>query len=296
MMKIYTPKEWLSVFRGCPSLIIDDKGLIWAGDEYYKILFGEPSGKIDFEKGYIYGEDYAKLMATPIGILEKVNDLIKVYDYQKGRFSAPILYIQNDKIYTPEQWTSIFDIPGGYIEKDLSSGGKSGVGSSSGGKSGAGSSSAEETDSGHTPMSGFVFAELGVVIVVLILAVGSIQSMMKSRPGMLAYIISVFLIAILVGRHNRGHNPFLTSLASLRAGRSHAQVALCKKNAVFWAVLCCVIPFVCGIWMVMDCGTWAFVIFLIPMLILGWASYLSFRNAILRGDLKCWPFTQVSSP
>lgn len=117
-MKFYTPKEWYSLFE-CPSLIIDDEGKIWAADAYYKILFGEPSGRIDYAGGKIYGKDLGYgIFSEPIAYLETKNGVTRVLDAKKGLFSSPILYIQNDKVYTPEQWTSIFDSPSGYIKND----------------------------------------------------------------------------------------------------------------------------------------------------------------------------------
>lgn len=118
MFKIYTPKEWNSIFD-CPSLMIDDEGLIWKADEYYKVLFGEPSGRIDWKAGRIYGADLGYgLMAEPIAYMEEKNGVTEILDARNGIFSAPILYLKNDKIYTPEQYTAVFDCPGGYIREE----------------------------------------------------------------------------------------------------------------------------------------------------------------------------------
>ena len=117
MLQFYTPKEWYSLFN-CPSLIVDNDGKIWSADEYYKILFGEPSGRIDYAKGKIYGKDLGYgLMAEPIAYLETKNGVIEVRDANKGLFSAPILYIRDDKVYTPERFFSLFDSPNGFIKK-----------------------------------------------------------------------------------------------------------------------------------------------------------------------------------
>lgn len=118
MLQFYTPKEWYSLFN-CPSLIVDNDGKIWRADEYYKILFGEPSGRVDYAKGKIYGKDLGYgLMAEPIAYLETKNGVMEVRDAQKGLFSAPILYIKDDKVYTPERFFSLFDSPNGFIKKD----------------------------------------------------------------------------------------------------------------------------------------------------------------------------------
>lgn len=116
MLKFYTPKQWHAFFD-CPSLIIDDEGRIWSADNYYKILFGEPSGRIDFSKGKIYGKDLGYgLFSAPIAYLETKNGVTRVLDAKEGFFNSPILYIENNKVYTPEQWTRLFDCPSGYIK------------------------------------------------------------------------------------------------------------------------------------------------------------------------------------
>lgn len=116
MLKLYTPKEWSHLFD-CPRLIIDNDGKIWMADSYYKILSGEPSGKIDYVGGKIYGKDLGYgLFSSPIAYMETKNGVTRIMDAKQGLFSAPILYIENNKVYTPEQWTSIFDCPSGYIK------------------------------------------------------------------------------------------------------------------------------------------------------------------------------------
>jgi len=118
MIKIYTPEQWLTIFGDHPSLIIKDNGEIYSAEDYYKVVEGPPIGQVDFEKGRIYGKDYASLSRVPIGYLEKTTDVIKVYDRVPGLLAAPILYIQGDKVYTPEQYTSIFGSDAaGYIKR-----------------------------------------------------------------------------------------------------------------------------------------------------------------------------------
>lgn len=118
MIKIYTPKEWSSVFD-CPGLMIDDDGLIWKADEYYKLLFGEPCGRIDYAAGKIYGADMGHgMMAQPIACMEEKNGVTEIRDAKAGYFSAPILYLKDGKIYTPDQYFAVFDCPGAYIRKE----------------------------------------------------------------------------------------------------------------------------------------------------------------------------------
>lgn len=132
MLQFYTPKEWYSLFN-CPSLFVDDEGKIWSADEYYKILFGEPSGRIDYAGGKIYGKDLGYgLMAEPIAYLETKNGTIGVRDAKKGLFSSPILYIRDDKVYTPERFFSLFDNPNGFIKREDKEDPDTGSGSSSG--------------------------------------------------------------------------------------------------------------------------------------------------------------------
>lgn len=118
MIKLYTPKQWHSLFD-CPSLIIDNDGKIWEADSYYKILSGEPSGRIDYAGGKVYGRDLGYgMFSEPIAYLETKNGVIRVMDAKEGISSSPILYIENDKVYTPEQYCAVFDAPSGYIRQE----------------------------------------------------------------------------------------------------------------------------------------------------------------------------------
>lgn len=72
------------------------------------VLSGEPCGKIDYQGGKIYGKDLGYgMFAEPIAYLESKNGVTQIMDAKKGLFSSPMLYIQDDKVYTPEQWTSL---------------------------------------------------------------------------------------------------------------------------------------------------------------------------------------------
>lgn len=122
MMKVYTPKEWLSFFGGSPSLVIDDNGYIYSADGYYKLISDSPIGKIDYAKGHIYDKHYADLFPTPIAYMVNSDGVMKVMEYGKSHFSEPILYIQNDKIYTPSEYHRLFGgNASGYIKRDTPS-------------------------------------------------------------------------------------------------------------------------------------------------------------------------------
>lgn len=142
-MKFYTPEQWYSLFD-CPSLVIDDQGLIWEADDYYKILSGSPSGKIDFSAGIIYGKGLGyDLFEAPIAYLTEKNGITEVQDAKQGVFSAPILYIKDHKVYTPDAYCAIFDAPGGFIRVEkkspAASSGQAGAGVSGVTASGLGS-------------------------------------------------------------------------------------------------------------------------------------------------------------
>lgn len=195
MTKIYTPREWHSLFD-CPCLIIDDEGKIWAADNYYKALFGEPSGRIDYAGGKIYGKDLGYgMLSEPIAYLETKNGVIQVMDAKKGLFSSPILYIENNKVYTPDQWKSFFDSPGGYIKNNQPSGGGhsgSSSDSSSGGKPDSGGSSSSGSGGG-SPLT-------GILSVVLVLALPALLFNLTKVTIVVAVIYLISAIVVLV-RH-----------------------------------------------------------------------------------------------
>lgn len=119
MFEIYTPKAWLSVFGGSPMLCIDDDGYIYTYKESTKIFGGHPCGKIEWSKGYIYGEDYASFTCRPIGKIETRSDGVQeIYGSDYASWTTrPILYIEKNKIYTPEEYYRIFGgNPSGYVK------------------------------------------------------------------------------------------------------------------------------------------------------------------------------------
>lgn len=148
MMKVYTPKEWLSVFGGSPSLIIDDKGYIYSADGYYKLISDSPIGKIDYEKGHIYDKHYADLFPTPIAYMVNSDGVTKVMEYGKSHFSEPILYIQGEKIYTPSEFYRLFGgNASGYIKRDTPSSGSASFNDSSSSRRSSSNNSASFWDS-----------------------------------------------------------------------------------------------------------------------------------------------------
>ncbi len=119
MTEIYTPKEWLAIFGGSPVLRIDDKGYIYTFEESTRVFGGNPCGRIDWNKGYIYGSDYANYTASPIGRVQtRSNGVQEIYGQDYANYSArPILFVENDKIYTPEEYYRIFGgNPSGYVK------------------------------------------------------------------------------------------------------------------------------------------------------------------------------------
>lgn len=165
MMKCYTPKEWYSLFD-CPSLIIDDEGKIWSADSYYSIISGEPSGRIDYVGEKIYGKDLGYgMFSEPIAYMQTKNGITEIYDAEKGFYSSPILYIQNDQLYTPDQWMG-FGSPGGYIKKDTPSSSEYTDSSSSDSYSDYGSSSGRYYRSSGTSTGGGLL--IGVLAILLI--------------------------------------------------------------------------------------------------------------------------------
>lgn len=114
MMKIYTPKAWSGVFRGAASLVIDDDGYIYDGDH---CGFGASSiGRIDYDRNEIYGNDYGSLIRTPIAYMLREGDHLEIYASDNGLGRDAILYIRDDMIYTPQEWSKLFGSPVGIIE------------------------------------------------------------------------------------------------------------------------------------------------------------------------------------
>lgn len=208
MMKVYTPKEWLSVFGGSPSLIIDDKGYIYSADGYYKLISDSPIGKIDYEKGHIYDKHYADLFPTPIAYMVNSDGVTKVMEYGKSHFSEPILYIQGEKIYTPSEYYRLFGgNASGYIKRDTPSSG-----------SASSNDSASTRRSSSNNSACFWDSRLGGIILffgaVCIFAVG--QSIDKlSQKGAVFWIpLIIFIVLVFLKKKGKLGKPAVTKSAA----------------------------------------------------------------------------------
>lgn len=116
MLKIYTPKEWYSAFAKYPALIIEDDGLIYSEKDYYDLI-KKPIGKIDFERGFIYGEDYLDFIPRPIGKVVEKNGCKFIYGENYLDFAPnPILIIKGNAIYTYDEYYSLVSKESGFIE------------------------------------------------------------------------------------------------------------------------------------------------------------------------------------
>lgn len=298
MIKFYTPKEWHSLFD-CPSLIIDNWGKIWAADQYYMVLSGEPCGRIDYQGGKIYGKDLGYgMLAEPIAYLETKNGVTRIMDAKKGLFSAPMLYIQDDKVYTPEQWTSLFDAPGGYIKKENTS-----EGTASGKSSG---STASGKSSGGSARGGISLGgELGLLAgIALFLLIGNGVEAMFRTPIWLV-LAGVLLATVLILRKVSGGPEIVRlKLVTLSKGMDPAKLSLCKVNAAICAgLLFATLPVTMALCVNRVFGTihfglapsLGFMLFAV-MGGLYWLEYLIFRNAMLLGRIGFWPMKAAPAP
>lgn len=116
MMKIYTPKEWSGVFRGAASLVIDDDGYIYDGNR--SGVGSSPIGKIEYDRREIYGNDYGSFVRTPIAYMMHKRNHIEIYANDGRHTGDPMLYIMDDKIYTPQEWSRSTGTPDGFIDSD----------------------------------------------------------------------------------------------------------------------------------------------------------------------------------
>lgn len=219
MMKIYTPKEWMSFFGGSPSLIIDDNGYIYSADGYYKLISDSPIGKIDYEKGHIYDKHYADLFPTPIAYMVNDDGVIKVMEYGKSHFSEPILYIQGDKIYTPDEYLRIFGgNASGYIKRDSPSGG--------------GSSGSRASSDSKLSNSGCLREIVGFAVVIGIFMVWSSLDKLSQKGAAfwIPFVLIIVLTFVLRYLKKKGKlGKFAATKHSASASRSASKSA-CKPN------------------------------------------------------------------
>lgn len=193
MTEIYTPKQWRSIF-GCPSIIIDDKGYIYDAEEYKK-MFPEAIGWIDYAKNNIYGKDYKSAFATPIAYMVHNGKLTKVFEYGKTQFSDPILYIQDGKIYTYEEYVRWFGEPSGYVRTDEPRQDppreESGSGYTSSGSSG---SSYSGGGGGSIPGAGII----GLALLIGMIYILSDEGRLADTAMILALVANVGTIVVLL--------------------------------------------------------------------------------------------------
>ena len=114
MIKVYTPKEWMSLFHGAPSLVID-QGKIYAGNTYHNLVSKDVVGV--WKGDLIYGPDYYKSGAKAIGKIKTKGTVKEVYGVNDGSESAaPLFYIVGNKVYTAKEYSKWFKSPSAYIE------------------------------------------------------------------------------------------------------------------------------------------------------------------------------------
>ncbi len=162
MFKIYTPQQWFSIFR-CAELIIEDDGLVYSEEDYYK-SFRQAIGKFDYASGFIYGEDYYRWGAIPIGKIQQEGNVTKIYGEDYTRLSAqPIFYIRDNRIYSADQFYKTFPMEAGYIDGTFAGTDKTTRADS------VGSSSSRYTESSYSANSdasseGGIFSILGTIL------------------------------------------------------------------------------------------------------------------------------------
>ncbi|MGN1027864.1 MAG: hypothetical protein ACI4P4_15825 [Faecousia sp.] len=288
MLKFYTPNEWYSLFQ-CPSLIIDDEGRIWKADDYYKIISGAPVGRVDYTRGCIYGEDlgYGLLASAPIAYLETKNGVTQVLDGKKGLFSAPILYIKDDKVYTPERYTALFDAPSGYIKEEAKEEKEEeeAVGVSSFfGKS-------EDSDGGGSPgcLPGCLGGELGIfAFFVVFLLVGNMLDSVLKTPGHLALFIVAGVELIILSRMRGFRDVWNLPWKYAKGGKRPEFISLCLKNAAIWGGIACLPLMIPGIIMMNHrSSNWLSVI---PVVAVVFSMYLGGISRLMLGDyIPLWP-------
>ncbi len=176
MLKIYTPQAWYATLGNYPSVIIEDDGLIYSEEDYYK-TFRNPVGKLDAGKGFIYGPDYMKNFAQPIGAIKNRGSVTAIYgpDYVQS-FAQPILYIRDNRIYPAEEFFKLFPQEAGFIKDE---GGKEStqkgtpvitpcIENNSGGSSSGSSSGDSAPEVGSCLESAIHFIKVAAIILVVV--------------------------------------------------------------------------------------------------------------------------------
>ena len=109
MIEIYNSKEWNALFGGSPNWIIADDGYIYEASEYYNLM-PRPCGRIDMGRGEIYGKDYGSVNPRPIAYIRDKDGVKEIYKErpEASLGAVPFLYIENEKIYTREEYYKVF--------------------------------------------------------------------------------------------------------------------------------------------------------------------------------------------
>ncbi len=109
MIEIYNSKEWNALFGGSPNWIIADDGYIYEASEYYNLM-PRPCGRIDMGRGEMYGKDYGSVNPRPIAYIRDKDGVKEIYKErpEASLGAVPFLYIENEKIYTREEYYKVF--------------------------------------------------------------------------------------------------------------------------------------------------------------------------------------------
>lgn len=228
MFEIHTPKSWYSIFT-YPSIIVDDDGLIYNSAEYHKLL-RNPIGKFDYKSGYIYGEDYCKLMPSPIGRIKKDGTVTIIFGEDYATLNpTPILYIKGNEIYSPDEYNKLFSTPSAYIKKDCAKNGNT--------TNSTKNNNAGNFVNGTTSDDSFIRKILKTILIVFVVAFvgvafifGTLEDITYVPVFFIAIIVG-FVVAFLVNKTIPNGNGFASVFADIFMN------ALCAEFAsvvVFW--------------------------------------------------------------
>lgn len=194
MIKVYTPSQWYSLFQ-CASVIIEDDGMIYRDEDQYK-SFRQAIGKIDYAAGMIYGDDYHRLSAQPIGCIKKEGDITKIYGTDYYRLSAqPILYIRDNRVYSADEFYKSFPSEAAFIGGEFGGNAGQSIDSTSSTYAGSGTSDygSSTGDESGNPIVNFIgrildlgfWGIIGIVfaVVLLIFAVVFPFQVMSGQQG-----------------------------------------------------------------------------------------------------------------
>lgn len=188
MFEIHTPKSWHSIFT-YPSIIVDDDGLIYNSAEYHKLL-RNPIGKFDYNSGYIYGEDYCKLMPSPIGRIKKDGTVTIIFGEDYDTLNpTPILYIKGNEIYSPDEYNKLFSTPSAYIKKDSAKNGNS--------TNSTKNNNTDDSVNGIIAGTSFIGKILKTILIIFVVAFVGVAFIFSTFEE-ITYV-PVFFIAIIVG-------------------------------------------------------------------------------------------------